>query len=82
MTTWSPSEPVSDEDVICLVITIAARDFSAPTRRCGAVMREAERRGLIRRNASLCADGTERRFPVSLTPAGERMAKREGLISP
>lgn len=71
---------ITDEEIAMFLATVMSHDFDVPIPRCLAVMREAERRGLVMRRPAVLAAasdraGEDRKFPVAVTVKGEWFMK-------
>lgn len=59
-------------------MAMAYHDFDDPMPDAGALLREATRRQFIQQHPSYRQDGKERKYPVTLTPAGLAFMRRKG----
>ena len=64
------------EDMIELLVVIEARDWSAPVRRCGALLRAASARGWVVQRPPVHRNGVPNQYPVILTDLGTRALRK------
>jgi len=73
------AEPYPRLDTLkTLLICIADKDYEIPIRGCTGLLRKAEKMGLVRREKPVCANGNERRNPVTLTNLGASVIYKKG----